>query len=257
MNGLDTKKKMEKTAVVTGAARGIGLATTERLLASGYQVVMVDRHEDALHEAAEQLSSDAVLIVAADLSDENAAAEVQKKTMAYFGPAGVLINNAGIAPKHDGRGWDVTEITLEEWHSVLGVNLTGAMLMCKHFIPEMRKFKYGRIINIASSAGRTAGFINGPAYMCSKSGMLGLTRHIAGAFGKEGITANTVAPGRIITPLSSIWTAEKEASYNEKNPTGRSGTPEEVAEAITYLAGEMAAFTNGAVIDVNGGAFMS
>jgi 3-oxoacyl-[acyl-carrier protein] reductase len=247
----------QRIAVITGAARGIGLAVTSQLLNDNYQVVMVDRDADALLCASGQFSPSQVMTIATDLADPDAPAEIERAVSKQFGTASVLINNAGIAPKHDGRGWNIVEITLEEWHQVLDVNLTAAMLMCKTFLPGMQRQKYGRIVNVSSSAGRSAGVLNGPAYMASKAGLLGLTRHIAGNFGRDGITANTLAPGRIITPLSSQWSSEQEAAYNRANPCGRSGTPEEAAAAIAYLVSENAGFTNGAVIDINGGTFMA
>lgn len=249
--------KTQRTALVTGAARGIGLATSQRLLELGHRVVMVDRDAAELAAASASFPAENILLITADLSQPDAAGKIEKQVSSHFGTVSILVNNAGIAPKHDGHAWDVVEITLEEWHTVLSVNLTAALLLCKHFIPGMQKQKFGRIINVSSSAGRTAGIVNGPAYMASKAGLLGLTRHIAGAFGRDGITANSLAPGRIITPLSMQWSADREEAYNSKCPVGRSGTAHEAAAAIAYLADDEAGFTNGAVIDINGGTFMS
>lgn len=250
-------EKIQRIALVTGAARGIGLATTRRLLALGHRVAMIDRDAAELANAATQFPADRTMLVTADLSLPEAAEMIEKEVSSHFGTVSILVNNAGIAPKHDGHAWNVVEITLDEWHSVMAVNLTAALLLCKRFIPGMQKQKFGRIINVSSSAGRTSGFANGPAYMASKAGLLGITRHIAGTFGKDGITANAVAPGRIITPLSMQWTREREEAYNSKCPVRRSGTAEEAAAAIAYLADEASGFTNGAVIDINGGMFMS
>ncbi len=252
----NTQGAIQRVAVVTGAARGIGLAASERLLAAGHRVAMIDRDAASLAEAAARLPADRVMTVTADLGRPEAAGEVATAVAARFGTVGILVNNAGIAPKHDGRGWSAVEVTLEEWHTVLAVNLTAAMLMSQALIPGMQAQRFGRIVNVSSSAGRTAAFQNGVAYMVTKAGILGLTRHLAGTFGRDGITANAIAPGRIVTPLSSQWSVEREALYNKSNPTGRSGTVEETAAAIAYLVDEQAGFTNGAVIDINGGAFM-
>lgn len=242
---------------MTGAARGIGLAVAERFVADGHWVAMVDRGENELLEAAEQFPPEQVMTVARDLARPESATEVFSAVEARFGTASILVNNAGIAPKHDGRGWTALEITLEEWHAVLAVNLTAALMLSQAFIPGMRAQGFGRIVNVSSSAGRTSAFQNGAAYMVSKAGLLGLTRHLASTFGRDGITANAIAPGRIVTPLSSQWSPERESLYNQSNPVGRSGTVAEAAAAIAYLVDEHAGFTNGAVIDINGGAFMA
>lgn len=257
MEMAENMKPVARVAVVTGAARGIGLAASERLLQAGHRVAMIDRDAEGLSEAAAHLPAERIMTLAVDLGVPESAAEVFRAVDARFGTAGILVNNAGIAPKHDGRGWNAQEITLEEWNTVLSINLTAALLLSQAFIPGMRAQGFGRIVNVSSSAGRTSAFQNGAAYMVSKAGLLGLTRHLAGAFGRDGITANAIAPGRIVTPLSSQWSPEREALYNQNNPTGRSGTMAEAAEAIAYLVHDQAGFTNGAVIDVNGGAFMS
>lgn len=247
----------QRIAVVTGAARGLGLAAATRLVADNFRVAMVDRDAGVLAQAAASFPAAQVMTVTADLADPAAPAAIEQAVRARFGTATVLVNNAGIAPKHDGRGWNVVEITLDEWQQVMAVNLTGAMLMCKAFIPGMQREKYGRIVNVSSTAGRTSGVLNGPAYMASKAGLIGLTRHVAAVFARDGITANTIAPGRIVTPLAAQWSPEQEAAYNRANPCGRSGVPEEAAAAIAYLVSEAAAFTNGAILDINGGIFMA
>ena len=246
-----------RVAIVTGGASGIGLATVEYLLAAGHRVAAVDRDAEGLARLATHAAGPRLMTVVADLARAEAPAQVASAVAGQLGAVSILVNNAGIAPKHNGRGWNAVEVSLEEWHTVLAINLTAVLLLSKAVIPGMQAQRYGRIVNVSSSAGRTAAFQNGAAYMASKAGLLGLTRHFASAFGRDGITANAVAPGRIVTPLSSQWSAEREALYNQTNPVGRSGTMEEAAAAIGYLASEQAGFTNGAIIDVNGGAFMA
>ena len=196
------------------------------------------------------------MTVVADLARAEAPAQVASAVAGQLGAVSILVNNAGIAPKHNGRGWNAVEVSLEEWHTVLAINLTAVLLLSKAVIPACRRSAMAESSTCLHRR-RTAAFQNGAAYMASKAGLLGLTRHFASAFGRDGITANAVAPGRIVTPLSSQWSAEREALYNQTNPVGRSGTMEEAAAAIGYLASEQAGFTNGAIIDVNGGAFMA
>jgi 3-oxoacyl-[acyl-carrier protein] reductase len=246
-----------RIAVVTGAARGIGLAVAQQFVSDGYRVALVDRDEAEVQKVAAGLPADSVVAFTADLADFTAPERLVRAVDEALGTPTILVNNAGIAPKHNGRAWSVTETTLEEWQQVLDVNLTSAMLMCKAFIPGMQRARFGRVVNVSSTAGRTAAVLNGPAYMCSKAGLLALTRHVAQQYGRDGITANTVALGRVITPLASLWSPEQEEAYNRSNPTGRSGRAEEVAAAVAYLVSDAAGFTNGSIVDVNGGAFMA
>ncbi|MDM0071431.1 SDR family NAD(P)-dependent oxidoreductase [Variovorax sp. J31P207] len=246
-----------RIAVVTGAARGIGLAVAQRLSADGLRVALVDRDEAELAKVATMLPAARIACVTADLADPEAPRTIAQEVARLLGTPTILVNNAGIAPKHDGRAWSVTETSLEEWQRVMNVNLTSAMLMCQALLPGMQKEGFGRVVNVSSSAGRTAAVLNGPSYMCSKAGMLALSRHVAQHYGKDGITSNTVALGRVITPLALLWTLEQEEAYNKRNPVGRSGRAEEVADAVAYFVGELAGFTNGTVLDINGGAFMA
>lgn len=246
----------EQIAVITGGAQGLGLATAERFLAKGYQVAIVDRNNVAMEEVEKKYRHKTLLCIDEDLAENSAPERILAQVQEQLGTATILVNNAGIAPKHGGKAWTVTQTSLEEWHEVLNINLTAALLMCKVFIPGMQAQKYGRIVNVSSSAGRTTAVLNGPSYMCSKAGLIALSRHIAQQYGADGITANTVAFGRIVSPLASLWSPELEQSYNQKNPVKRSGRPEEAAAAIDYLSSALSGFTNGAILDVNGGAFM-
>jgi 3-oxoacyl-[acyl-carrier protein] reductase len=148
-------------------------------------------------------------------------------------------------------------MTDEEWDTVLAVNLTAVVRLCRLFLPEMQSANYGRIINVASLAGRTRSRVAGPAYVTTKAAVIGLTRSIAGDFGRFGITANCVAPGRIISAMSGPASTPLNQDYLLQIPSAKFGTVDEVAAAIGYLASEAAGFVNGAVLDINGGAFMA
>lgn len=246
-----------RTALVTGAARGIGLACARGLVDRGHRVAFVDVDAPALQAATAGLPADRVMALACDIGDFAAVSRLESGIGETWEPVSILVNNAGISPKHNGKSPDILEISLEEWRLVLEINLTAAMMLCKQFLPFMRTQRWGRIVNISSQSARTSALVAGPSYMASKAGLIVLARHIATVFGKEGITANSVAPGRIVTPMSATTGVAMSAKYNERNPTGREGTVDEVSSAVLYLVSEEAAYCNGTVMDVNGGAYMS
>ena len=246
-----------KAAVVTGAARGIGAATVHRLLKGGMNVLACDSDAQALEALTQQSGDVRVETLALDVSVDDAAEQIVRKVEQCGWQAGVLVNNAGIAPKYDGAALNILNMTSPEWERILLVNLTSAMRICQAVLPQMKKAGWGRVINVASSGGRTRALGPvGPAYMASKAGMLGLTRHIASELGAFGITANVVAPGRIDTALGATTGAAVASDYAKRVPVGRIGRPDEIAAAIEFLASDGASFVNGAVLDVNGGMFM-
>jgi 3-oxoacyl-[acyl-carrier protein] reductase len=144
----------------------------------------------------------------------------------------------------------------EEWRKVLDINLTGAFLCSKACLPIMREKGWGRIINIASQAGRTRSDIAGAHYAASKAGMMGLARALAGELGMAGITVNSIAPGRIMTPMAQEAGEAANTAYLARIPVGRLGTPDDVAAAVAFLVSDEAGFISGITLDVNGGAFM-
>jgi len=246
-----------RTALVSGAARGIGLATAEALLAAGHRVALVDKDADAVRWAASKLPSDRVVALVQDVSHPDAGGNLDEAVRKHWEPVTILVNNAGIpSPRRDGRTAGLLETTMEEWNAVLEVNLSAALRLCRTFIPFMRERRWGRIVSVSSLAGRSRTYVSGVSYMAAKAGLLALSRSIAGEFGRDGITANCVAPGYIDTAMAALHGDDKNVEIAKNIPLGRAGTPQEVAAAIAFLASEEAGYMSGAVIDVNGGIFM-
>ena len=251
-----------KIAVVTGGASGIGLATVKRLQEDGHTVVIVDR-SDAAASAAADLSTNGAPTVHAEVADLGVAADIERVTAAItqtYGGVDILVNNAGIHPKRaDGSHFPVEEITLEQWQQVMTVNMTATFLLSQWAMGMMKQRGWGRIINVSSRAGRVFMPISGAHYVASKAAVIGFTRTLAGDCGPYGVTANTVAPGRIKTPLSDVSglgsSQNLHEEFSKSVPLGRVGTSDELAAAVSFLASEDASFITGAVIDVNGGIF--
>lgn len=248
----------KRIAVVTGARQGIGLETSKALLQDGHFVVMIDRQP---FDAAALVGSDhaaSTLSQSLDVTDYGAVESLHQMILQKLGKVSVLVNNAGISPKQpDGRSSGILQLDPKEWAAVLEVNLTAVMRLCQIFIPDMQAQRYGRIVNISSLAGRSKSVVAGPSYMASKAGVLGLTRAIASEMGPHGITANCVAPGRILTEMAMQAGEEVNRRYAEQIPVKRIGTAQEVGKAVAFLCAESSGFINGATIDVNGGFFMS
>ena len=248
----------KRIAVVTGARQGIGLETSKALLQDGHFVVMVDRQPFDAAALVGQDYAASVLAQTLDVTDYSGVASLHQTIHQTLGQVSVLVNNAGISPKQaDGRSSGILQLDPQEWAAVIEVNLTAVMRLCQTFIPDMQALRYGRIVNISSLAGRSKSVVAGPSYMASKAGVLGLTRAIASEMGPSGITANCVAPGRILTEMAMQAGEEVNRRYAEQIPVKRIGTPEEVGKAVAFLCAESSGFINGATIDVNGGFFMS
>lgn len=247
-----------RTVVITGAARGIGLGIARRFLEDGASVVLGDTQESSLREAIKSLGAlaERALTVVCDVSQTEQVIGLMKAAQKGFGGVSVLVNNAGISPKHAGLKAPIAEMSEAEWRQVLDINLTGAFLCSRAALPMMQAASWGRIVNIASQAGRTRTDIAGAHYAASKAGMMGLARTLAVEVGRFGITANSIAPGRIDTPMAAEAGAAVNADYLKRIPVCRLGTPEDVAAAVAFLASDEAGFISGVTLDVNGGAFM-
>jgi NAD(P)-dependent dehydrogenase (short-subunit alcohol dehydrogenase family) len=239
-----------QTALVTGAARGLGYATARRLGADGARVALLDRDADGLPAAAEKLTRDGIAVSthAVDVTDEDAVRGAVAEVLADAGGIDVLVNNAGVYPHRP-----FEEQTFAEWRHVLAVNLDGVYL-CTHAVyPSMRERGYGRIVNV-SSATFFIGYPGLSAYVASKGGIIGFTRALASEAGPHGITVNAVTPGLVAT--EGVLGGEEAGLFDEIVPeqaVPRRGEPEDIAECIAYLASPAAGFITGQAVNVDGG----
>jgi len=248
----------DRVAIVTGAAGGIGYGIAQALGRLGYELVLLDRQNALLESAVQSLRADGLRVqgIAADLADEAALRDVPSRMGAAFERTAVLVNNAGISPKHAGRKLATTDIPLEEWDAVLKVNITAPFRLCQMVLPVMVAKGWGRIVNISSKGARSPGGVAGIHYVTTKAALLGFTRSLAKDYARNGITANALTPGRIATPMTSGSAEEVQVRMVEAIPVGRIGLPSEVGALAAFLATEEAGYITGATIDINGGAVM-
>lgn len=246
-------------AVVTGACRGMGLAISEKLARMGYRVAMTDVLGADVVASSAELNARGFDTIALKLdvgSEEDRSAFRQRLGEADFSRIAVLVNNAGISPKHDGRALPPSEIPLDEWQQVMEVNITGPFRMSQVCLPPMRAAGWGRIVNISSRGGRSPANVAGAHYVVTKTGMLGLTRSFAKEVAAEGITVNTICPGRITGAMSDGSPPEVLERVMTTIPVQRFGEPREIAALVGFLASRDAGFITGAVHDINGGSLM-
>jgi 3-oxoacyl-[acyl-carrier protein] reductase len=250
----------ERVALITGGVGGIGLPIAIRLASFGTRVVIADVDATAAEQIAREHSGADRQIEAlgVDVADEGSVIAMYEQFDQRCTRLDMLVNCAGISPRVNGRRPLAEETPLETWQRTLSVNLTGTFLMCRGAVPRMRKHQWGRIVNLASIAGRTVSEVASCYYAASKSGVLGLSRVLADELGPHGITVNCVSPSRVSTEMTRNQrdAAAIDQQYISKTPVGRMGTPADVAAAVLYLLSEEASFVNGAILDVTGGYFM-
>ena len=253
-------KLKDKVALVTGAASGIGKATAINFAREGAAVLCADVNAPGAEAVARQIADTGgqAASVKADVAVEADVQEMVAQTVARWGRLDVLYNNAGI-----GFGMPVTQLPVEEWDRLMGINLRGVYLGCKHAIPEMLKNGGGAIVSTASDAGlRGSAYLS--AYCASKGGVVLLTKSLAVEWAGQGIRINCVCPGVIQTPILDPFIAQMQQltgtsvedqwrRMGSMHPLGRVGQPEEVAKAVTFLASDEASFITGVALPVDGG----
>ncbi|RVT95578.1 SDR family oxidoreductase [Rhodovarius crocodyli] len=246
-----------RVALVTGAARGLGAGIARELALAGHPVVLADVL-DQVEATAEALRRDGfeARAVRLDVSDEKAVTALPVALGDWWGRLSVLVNNAGISPKVDGRKRMVQDIPLDEWNRVMAVNLTGPFLLSRLCIPNMRAQGWGRIVMITSQAAHVPSSITGAYYGASKAGLMALGRNLAMELGPFGITVNNVAPGRINSDMVAGAAPGMNEAFLARIPVGRLGEASDVGKAVAFLASDNASYLNGTTIDVGGGSYM-
>ncbi|MEY2880532.1 MAG: hypothetical protein RLZZ15_2912 [Verrucomicrobiota bacterium] len=246
MNQLDLHGRV---AVITGGARGIGFAVAQRLLASGARVSLWDHDAAALAAAVTSLGAgDRVHTATVNITDEPAVAAATEATRAHFGGVDLLVNNAGIAGVNK-KLWDCTPA---EWRAVMELDLFAVFLCCRALVPLMLAKNSGRIVNVASIAGKE-GNPNASHYSAAKAGVIGLTKSLGKELATTGIRVNCITPAVIETDILKQCSPEHVAYMLSKIPMGRPGTVDEVAALVAWLCSDDCSFTTGAVFDISGG----
>jgi 3-oxoacyl-[acyl-carrier protein] reductase len=245
--GMTAGERAERVAIVTGAARGIGRAIAERLVRDGLRVAIVDVDGPAANAAAQDIGARA-LAVTCDITDSAAVNAMVWHVVSAWGRVDVLVNNAGIV----GPNKPLTEVADDEWHRVLGVNLDGAFFCCRAAIPHMLACPWGRIVNIASIAGKEGNpYLS--AYSTTKAAVIGLTKSLGKELATTNVRVNCVTPAVIETEILAQMTQETIDYMVAKIPMGRPGKVTEVAALVSWLASDECSFSTGAVFDISGG----
>jgi 3-oxoacyl-[acyl-carrier protein] reductase len=240
----------DRVAIVTGAGRGIGRGIARCLARAGVEVAVVDQAEDRIAGVVAEVESlgRRGLGISADVARAGDVKRVVGETLERFGKIDLLVNNAGVVVVRR-----MIEQTEEDWDRVLDVNLKGAFLCCREVVPEMIARKRGAIVNIASIAAFHVTVPHVP-YAASKAGLVALTRDLAYEVGRHGIRVNAIAPGPIETPMARIASEEQRQRIAGNIPLGRIGQPEDIGNAVVFLASDAAGFITGATLPVSGGA---
>jgi 3-oxoacyl-[acyl-carrier protein] reductase len=240
-----------RTALVTGAARGIGLAIALALGQRGAAVALCDLNLEAAQRAAAELERQGIRAVGlrADVSDEAQVAAMVEAANEALGRIDILVNNAGIVSTAP-----ILEVSAAEWNRVMAIDLTSVFFCAKAVLPGMMDRRHGRIINIASVAGkRGGGLLGNSCYAAAKGGVIALTKGLAREAGPFGVTANAISPALTDTEMTSILAPEARARVLAEMPLGRAGTPRDIAAAVCFLASEAGSFISGEIMDVDGG----
>jgi 3-oxoacyl-[acyl-carrier protein] reductase len=241
-----------RTALVTGASRGIGKACAEVLASTGHRIVVAARSVERLEETASavRVAGSEAFVVEIDLNEAESIANGISKAVKEFGRIDILVNNAGITK--DGLA---VRMKQADWEIVLQTNLSGSFYAIQQVLPGMMRERWGRIVNISSVVGEM-GNPGQANYVASKAGLIGLTKSLAQEVGSRNITVNAVAPGFIETDMTQGLSDELKQKLLGETPLKRMGTPLDIASAIKFLVSDDASFITGHVLDVNGGIYM-
>lgn len=244
MNQLDFQGRH---AVVTGGATGLGFAIAQRLIASGGSVTLWDRDEAGARQAASTLGAKASSVMV-DVSRHDSVQQATRATLKQSGRIDALVNSAGIT----GPNTKVWEYPVDAWQQVMQVNVNGLFYCCREVVPVMREAGWGRIVNIASVAGKD-GNPNASAYSASKAAVIALTKSLGKELADTGIRVNCVTPAAVKTAIFEQMSEQHIQFMLSKIPMGRFGTPEEVAAMVAWLCTQDCSFSTGAVFDLSGG----
>ncbi len=243
----------DKVVIVTGAGLGLGLAITGKVFDEGAKVALWDMNLESVEKAAKELdpSGKRSLALKVNVTVEAEILDAVAKTVEKFGRIDALVNNAGIS-----RHATLEDMTLEMFELVLKVDLTGPFLCCKSVVPVMRKQKFGKIVNIASLGGRTGRPGVGVNYAAAKGGLIGVTKLLAKELGPDNIYVNAICPGPILTDQTKQYPPEVYASWNAGRAVPKDGLPEDIGDAVIFLASNRSDWITGISLDVNGGIFI-
>lgn len=245
----------DKAAIVTGASRGIGRAAALALARAGARLTLHATGAERLAALAEEIAAlgpEPPVIVAGDIAQAETAGRLAEATQNRFGRIDVLVNNAGINTRSA-----TLDMPLDDWTRVLDVNLSGTLHACRAVLPAMIAAGGGKIVNVSSTTAKSAHRNAAPAYGASKAGVEYLTRHLAREMAPHGIHVNAISPGPVESDMTAQWSPEYRAQVLGGIPLGRLGRPEEIGNAILFLASPMSDFITGETINANGGTYMN
>lgn len=248
-----------KVALVTGGGAGIGRGIVLTLAREGADIGVLDINRETAAKTGKDAEAFGVRArpLIADVASQKEVESAVRELINAFGKIDILVNNAGISPKRQGVRVPFVEIDPAEWERVLAVNLGGVFLCCRAVLPGMMERKYGKIISISSTAAKTGGLIAGASYAASKAGILALTKSMAREVAPLGINVNAITPGRILTEMGSGSLESKIKERLSQTPLGRFGNPEEIGEAVLFLAcDQTSSWITGSTLNVSGGAWM-